>query len=287
MALTVAGGFRELAGRLVLTDTQEQDAKDQSASVIAFMGSAFTVAESAFRAGSYRRRSIIRQERDVDVMGPLASSYYRRYEDDSSAFLYWVRGKLNERYPDTKVSSQGLAVHLDFSRITVDVVPCFQRQGGGFLMPNGRRGWQATNPRFHVDMMETANESHGWELKPIVRLSKAWNTDNQHRLASFHIELMVEKVWRYRETPGTTSAAMALTLSRLSAAALEPFPDPWPHGARVDRYLTDSVRRQAASTLAHDAQDAQEAERLRLGGHEQLAYSRWKSIYPTLWPAWG
>lgn len=287
MARTVAKGLEELEGRLALTDPQEAEARDRGDSVVRFFTEKIDMAEPAFRAGSYQRRSIIRPERDVDVVAPVAFAYWGRYQADSRRFLYWIREQLNAHYGSTKVSSKGLAVHIAFSTITVDVVPCFRRKGGGYLMPDGVGGWQPTNPPYHVTMMETANKSHDWDLKPIVRLAKAWNTDNGHRLASFHVELMVEQAWRYRSITTTKARSVADTLSRLSSAVREAHADPWSPGVRIDRYLDTKTRSEAASLLVGDAAAAEAAERLRLGGREQAAYEKWAGIYPKLWPSWG
>jgi tRNA nucleotidyltransferase (CCA-adding enzyme) len=98
------------------------------------------MAESAITVGSYARGSIIRIESDIDILAPLDYPTYKEtYDNDSQAFLYMVRDSLNKKFGSTSVSSKKVAVKLDFSSITVDVVPCFRRDGGGFFMPDG---WQ-------------------------------------------------------------------------------------------------------------------------------------------------
>jgi len=198
MATTVPAGFDELLRRLALTENQKTTAAGHIASVKSFLENYFEMTtDGAFSTGSLRRQTMVRWTRDVDIMAVLSvPRYYSVHQDDSSRFLYMVRDALNERFDSTTVSSKRLAVRLDFADIVVDVVPCFRREGGGYLMPNGAGGWRATNAPFHSTLMKNANIASGQRLKPVVKLMKAWDIRNGHHLLSIHVELMVERMWR-------------------------------------------------------------------------------------------
>ena len=118
MPKTVSAGFVELLKRLQLTGEQADTASARATALKDFFDANLTMEERAFTIGSYRRGTLIRPERDIDLLAPLSyGTYKERYDDDSRAFLYFVRDKLNERYPQTKVSSRGVAVLLDFTVI--------------------------------------------------------------------------------------------------------------------------------------------------------------------------
>jgi hypothetical protein len=63
-------------------------------------------------------------------------------------------------------------------------------------MPNGKGGWQTTNPPFHEELMSDADSRLNGDLKPLVRRMKLWNLREHSRLRSFHLEMMVERAWR-------------------------------------------------------------------------------------------
>lgn len=285
MATTVIGGFAELLDRLRLTSAQDEEAKTKRDALISFFADEFDMSQKAFGIGSHRRFTLIRPERDVDVLAPLASAYWGVYEKDSRSFLYWVREKLKKNYSTTRISTRGLSIKLAFNVIEADVVPCFKRRGEGFLMPDGSKGWMATNPPFHIDMMAASNVAHEEKLKPIVKLLKAWNTDNTHHLQSFHVELMTERIWAGRKIP-THPAAVASSLASMSKMVGGAFNDPWRPGQRLDLYLTASERDVAQRLLAADADRAATAESYRLSGKDAEAYERWKVVYSSF-PAWG
>lgn len=287
MATTVAAGFAKVESDLDLTTLQDADAAHVRDVMIAHFRDKFVMDAPAFAAGSYRRRSIVRDERDVDVMAPLSrANYASQYRDDSRRFLYRVRDSLAATYPSTKVSSKQVAVRVAFARVEADVVPCFI-DGSGYLMPNGTGGWQRTNPPYHIEFMEAANKRHDWRLKPLIRIMKVWNIHNAKRVASFHLELMIESVWRYLDIPTPMATAVAATLEGVAQTVRKPFPDPWPLGVQVDAYLGYTARQAAIERLDGDAAHAREAERLRRGGYEQAAYNRWKTVFMDAWPAWG
>lgn len=287
MSTGVLAAFEELLQRQRLTERQQNVAQTRVEGLGRFFNTNFTMAITPFAVGSYARQTICAAERDIDLIAPFAANpYWERYKSNSRTFLYWVRDTLNDRYATTRVSSRQVAVKLDFTDIVTDVVPCFRREGGGYLMPNGSAGWMATNPPFHTDLMKDANLAHGSRLKPLVRLLKAWNIANGHHLSSFHMELTVERAERgcsLRSWP----AEVADLLRVLPGWVRRPFPDPWPDGQRIDNYLSADERDRAARMLESDALAAAQAEKHRIEGRIKEAFERWDVVYRGTFPAYG
>lgn len=289
MALTVSQAFTELHDRQGLTVIQRSTASTREAALRSFFSTNFDMNESLFAIGSYKRGTICRGERDIDLMAPLApfgnAKYWERYKDDSREFLYWVRDRLNTRYHSTTVSSKRVCVKLDFTDIVTDVTPCFPRQGGGYLMSNGSGGWMNTNPPFHANLMATADITLGRKLKPMVRLMKAWNIANSHHLSSFHMELMVKEI--HSGVIRSHAVEIEYTLRHLQNLVPKRFDDPWPDGQRIDSYLSASKRDTILSILESDAKRAGEALAYERAGKVREAFERWAIIYGHTFPAYG
>lgn len=289
MTLTVSQAFTELHNRQGLTAIQRSTASTREAALRSFFNTNFDMNESLFAIGSYKRGTICRGERDIDLMAPLApfssAKYWERYKDDSRAFLYWVRDHLNARYHATTVSSKRVCVKLDFTDIVTDVTPCFPRKGGGYLMPNGSGGWMNTNPPFHTDLMAAADITLDRKLKPLVRLMKAWNIANSHHLSSFHMELMVKEI----QAAGIRSHPVEVeyTLRNLPDLVRKRFDDPWPDGKRIDGYLSAAERDRVVSMLESDAKRAAEGLAYERAGQMRLAFERWNIVYRHTFPAYG
>lgn len=285
MATTVLAGFNELLARQRLTDNQIQTAQVRQRGIIDFFNRTFRMDQPAFAVGSYARQTICAGQRDIDFMAPMSTSELPQ-PPDSSRFLYRVRDALNSGYQTTTVSSKRVAVSTDFTVIKVDVVPCITRPGGGYLMPDGAGGWMATNPLAHMQLIHDADTAQNHRLRPLVKMLKAWNLANGRHLQSFHIEAMVERMWR-GVAIADWPAAVASTIKTTPTWLASPFPDPWPYGKPLDASLSYIERTQAIRLLESDAATAEQAEVYRAAGNHRAAIERWGVVYRGTFPAYG
>jgi hypothetical protein len=288
MAKTVSGAFLELLGRLDLTADQAETASTRATALKDFFDRNFTMAERSFTIGSYRRGTLVRPERDIDLLAPLDYTTYKdRFDNDSRAFLYFVRDELNDRYALSKVSSRGVAVLLDFNVIRADVVPAFRRMGGGYFIPDGRKRWTATNPDFHTRIIRDRDRELGERLKPLIRLMKFWNIQNGGHLRSFHVELMVWTIWKRDGSIPTYSVAVMQTIDVMRSWLKTSFDDPWDGGGRIDAYLSSHDRAMVRRMLDQDAKSSAQAEEYRKAEKIEKAFDRWNSVFRRGFPAYG
>jgi hypothetical protein len=286
MVWTVEAAFEELLSRQGFTSNQFAVARTRVRSIGSFLANTYAIGQEILPYGSYARGTIAAGQRDLDLMALLPSGYWSRFQGDSRPFLYWFRNTLNEHYHATEVSSRQVAVRLDFTQIVTDIAPGFVRKGGGFVIPDGSGGWQATNPPAHGSMIQQEDAAHAGRLRPLIRLMKDWNQANGRRLTSFHIEMMTTAIKRGHEI-GTWSAEVATVLFYLPSWIMSGFPDPWQPGTPVDAYLTADRREAAARSAKQDAVRARDAETYRLAGRTSDAFARWSIVYYGKFPAYG
>jgi hypothetical protein len=291
MATTVAAAFTDLQSRIALTAAQKSIASGRLANLQAFFAANYAVATPPWAIGSYGRETIIRPERDIDIMVALSvPAYWGRYEQDSRVFLRWLRDGLNQRYANTRVGVRQVAVHLALGEgLEVDLVPGFHRTGGGFLIPDGNGRWQATNPPFHDRLMTEANARTAYQLKPLVRVMKAWNVwGNGARLASFHLEMIVERVWQKATSLPSMPNAVAATLETAAGWVRASHPDPWAaSGRNLDAYLSSDTRAAVAKTMDEDGARARAAIEYVAAGRTAAAFDRWAIVFNHEFPTFG
>ncbi len=288
MATTVTGSFNELLRRLELTTDQTSTAETRAKGLKDYLDANFKMADRAFTVGSYRRGTLIRPERDVDLLSPLSvRDYWQTYKGDSREFLYMVRDKLNGGYAKTAVSSKQIAVVLDFTVIRAEIVPGFRREGGGFLIPDGQKRWIATNPPYHTNLIRDRDGELGGKLKPLIRLMKLWNIADGHHLRSFHVELIVWRMWKPATSLPAYASAMMQSLNAMAGWLKSNFADPWSAGSAIDDYLKSDERAQVRRMLQEDYKAAQEAEELRKAGKDEKAIQRWNSVFRRQFPTYG
>ena len=291
MPTTVPAAFTELQARLALTPKQRDIAAGRLANLQAFFAANYAVAKAPWAIGSYGRGTIVRPERDVDIMVALSvPEYWKRYKGDSRVFLRWLRDGLNRQYKNTRVGVRGMAVHLALGEgLEVDLVGAFRRTGGGLVIPDGAGGWQATNPPFHDQLMTDANVRTKSALKPLVRIMKAWNIlGNGGRLRSFHLEMLVERMWRKASSLPALPVAVASTLKAGGGWVRVAYRDPWaPSGKNLDAYLSVDKRAAVAKTMEEDAIRAQAGLDYAAAGKIQKAFERWNIVFGRQFPAYG
>jgi hypothetical protein len=289
MPTTVSAAFDELLRRLRLTDRQKEVARGRVSHLRQFFDNNYEVAKSAWPIGSYGRETITRPERDIDVMVALSvAAYWSTYESDSAKFLRWIREGLNREYTDTRVSTRQIAIVIELGEdLQVDLVSGFHRKGGGFLIPDGSGDWMATNPPFHDELMEKSNLRLESSLKPVVRLMKEWNRQNLGHLQSFHMEMLVERIWRSASGRLSMAHATAESLRCAPGWIRTRFPDPWMPTQYIDDYLGPTRREAVAKMLEQDAATAKRAREAEARGDHRTAIAEWGRVFPSEFPAYG
>jgi hypothetical protein len=123
-------------------------------------------------------------------------------------------------------------------------------------------------------------------LKPLVKLLKYWNICNDHLIASFHLEMMIEKMWR-NVSIGNQPHGLKETLRVLAGYLPNTFDDPWAPGGRIDSYLVGEKLKKATAYAQNDAASAKAAEELRSSGNDRAAFDQWKKVFRGQFPAYG
>ncbi len=190
--LSVQSGFEKLKTNLEISSLQRSTTSTRQQNVRDAVEKELTILDS-FLTGSYIRNTMIAplSEADIDVFVVLHHSYYNQHHP--AVVLDKVRNVLLKTYTKTpKISRNGQAVTITFDDFIVDVVPAFNRTGGGYLIPNSAEGtWISTNPKVHIDLLNTQNTYHNGKLVPLIKMVKRWNKFINQPFVSFYLELMV------------------------------------------------------------------------------------------------
>ncbi len=288
MGYTSWGCFRDLLTDLALTETQRSTARGRISHVREVTNNRFLVATEAWATGSYSRDTVIRWNRDVDVMVALDDYYWSTYQADSSKFLSFVRDRINADYPNTKISSRRISIRIETGEdFQVDLVPAFVRDGGGFFIPDGYGSWLKTNPPYHYELVKDANVALDGNLKPLVRIMKAWNQANGHQLESFHLEMMLLEMWRSESAVKTWPEAAHLSLLWLPIWLRDAYIDPWTPGGRADAYLTTEARAKVLILVEGDVRRARQALTLEARKDYRAAIDKWNDVFVGRFPRYG
>lgn len=296
MATTIQQSFLKLKQNVEITDLQEAVISTRQKSVREVIEAGINLVDPySFLTGSYSRQTLIAplKEADIDIFFVLDSKYFYHYENGQNGgqagLLDWVKRTLRKTYTETPdISRNGQAVTIRFTDFVVDVVPGFNRKGGGFLIPNSaNQSWISTDPKRHVEIMSAANKAHNGDLIPLVKMIKAWNNNNNKYFSSFHLEVLALQILQ-NVTISDFSSGVRFYFDKGRALIAQKNLDPAGYGGDVGSYINTHEKIQEAVAkfeLAYNR--AIKAEDYASRGYTKDAVEMWIKIFGDYFPAYG
>lgn len=288
MATTMTQAFSVFKTRLEITDLQTQTVSTRQRNVRSAVEKRLAVLDS-FLTGSYSRSTMIAPltQADVDVFIVLDPGYHAG--NGPSILLDRVKRVLEETYPTTPdISRSGQAVTITFTDFRVDVVPSFNRAGGGYLIPNSRGGtWISTNPKEHVSLSGRSNAAHDGDLVPLVKMLKSWNRSIDRHFRSFHLEVLAWQIFR-GVTISDFPSGTRYFFDKGRECIARSNPDPAGFGGDVGYYIHTHAQVDAAVSRFTTAYTrAIQAEEYARQGKVAAAIGEWRKVFGDIFPVYG
>lgn len=294
MATTIQQSFLKLKQNLEITGLQQSTVSTRQNSVREVMEAGLNVKDS-FLTGSYSRSTMIAplKEADVDIFFVLDNSYFYNYNKGQNGgqagLLDLVKRTLRKTYTRTPdISRNGQAVTIRFEDFVVDVVPGFNRQGGGYLIPNSiSQNWISTDPKKHVEIMSAANKAHNGDLVPLVKMIKGWNKNNNKYFSSFHLEVLALEILN-SVTISDFPSGVRYYFDKGRTTISQKNLDPAGYGGDVGNYInTQEKIQEAVSKFELAYTRAIKAEDYAKRGLVKDAVDMWIKIFGDYFPAYG
>lgn len=210
----VASRFSTFLSNIQLTSSQQADGYTKKNGVIGCLNRAYygssSGSDNSFFVGSWGKSTAIRPPRDVDVYFTLPIEVYYRFDayisNKQSALLQEVKTILQRSYPNTtNIRGDGPVVFVGFDSYCVEVVPAFALEDARYLVSDTKNGgsYKETTPWHEIVHIDGADERNSNNLRPLVRMLKAWQAYCSVPIKSFHLELLAieyieQSFWRDR-----------------------------------------------------------------------------------------
>jgi hypothetical protein len=287
MPTTITAGFQRLKENLEITDLQAGTVSTRQQRVREAVEKEMTVL-SSFLAGSYSRSTMIGplSKSDIDICMVLDPSYFDKYKP--AALLDRVRTILLKTYTTTpKISRNGQAVTITFTDFKVDVVPCYNRQGGGYLIPSSKTDtWIATNPPVHAEKTSEANRIHSGDIVPLIKMIRGWNREINDAFSGFYLELMVIDILTGVTISDHPSGVRFLLDKGREKVKFKQL-DPAGYGDQINPLNGVTSVEDAVSRFTTAYNRAMKAEEYAKNNRTESAYGEWRKIFGGYFPAYG
>jgi hypothetical protein len=293
MAISVAQAFQTFKTNLEITDLQAETVSTRQQNVRKVVESGLSVSDS-FLTGSYKRNTMTSplSEADIDVFMVLDNRYFHHYDGGKNlgqaGLLDLVKRTLRKTYTKTPdISRNGQAVTIRFDDFMVDVVPGFNRQGGGYLIPNSiSQSWISTDPKKHVEIFSSANAAHSEVFIPLVKMIKAWNKNIGKYFQSFHLEVMALQILNNVKISDFPSGVRYF-FDKGRAKIKFQTADPAGYAGDVGGYISSPAQIEDAVEKFQTAFDrAIKAEDYAERGHTADAIEIWQKIFGDYFPSY-
>jgi hypothetical protein len=163
--------------------------------------------------------------------------------------------------------------------MSIEVVPAFERDGGGYFIPDPAAGtWIATNPKRHHELSTVKNTDCDGKYVPFVKMIKGINRELGEPVApSFLLEVMAQDLVK---TPfGRYQDEIVLFLATAADRIDDLWLDPAELGGDVNTVMNAMQRLVAADALRGAQAIAERAVDLEDDGQERAAYDEWKKLF--------
>lgn len=258
---------------------------------------------SYFLTGSYRRHTMIRPPKDVDLFIVLDSGEYQDTELDdlitSRALLGRLKSTLKEIFKDDskiKIVRQRHSVLVKYDKnFSIDVIPAFETDDKkAYKIPDIEHGddgsYIVSNPKTHYEYINGINDSTSVggkkRFKKVVRLLKFIKRKEFKakpiKIRSFHFELLAAKIIGSNKINSYSEGLVNFLLKASNYFDKACIIDPANPDNKVDDYIDDldlETRKLIKTKLNDLYVICQRAIEIEISGKDVDAIEEWKKIF--------
>lgn len=190
--MTVNSYLVNLSSALVLRGIEKDSINTSISTMKLRLSSHFgTDINNQFRFGSSERETILPRKADENsdidymIVFNTSSGTFK-----PQTYLDRIRRFAEKYYSSSEIRQSNPTVVLELDHIKFDLVPAIY-QNYQYQIPSPTSSWSDwmyTDPNGFSQRLTTANTNYNFQIKPLVRLVKYWNSLNGHNFASFDLE---------------------------------------------------------------------------------------------------
>jgi hypothetical protein len=289
--MTISESFQLLLSRIQPTESELQAARQHLATIRTRLETEFEVSK-CFPIGSFSRGTSIRGFSDTDLLAVFRKAVFTWGDNliNSDTALDKVRQALAERYPNSDVYKDGIAIAVSFADGRhVDIVPgMFERMEQKwpvYWIPDDAGRWMQTWPGAHDAYLAHANTQGGSKLVYVAQLMKFWRECRGIRipLSSFHIEIVLayEEVCKGVKSYAECMLEILRSLARRECRAIR---DPYKIAGNIPAVKTDAQRERALASVTDSRTHAESAVTAESRGDINEARRQWDIVFKGNFP---
>lgn len=189
--MSVNSHLTSLASNLILSEVEKSSITTSintlSSRLSLYFGSTVT---NHFQFGSSTRGTILPRKADgysdIDYMVVFNTSDNQK---KPQTYLDRLKRFVEARYSTSEIYQSHPTIVLSLNHINFELVPA--TYNNGYQIPSPASSWlewTSTDPSGADQLLQNKNKINNYQIKPLVRLIKYWNTRKGHPFSSFSLE---------------------------------------------------------------------------------------------------
>ena len=291
MPTEVYAGFSTFLRGLVPTSGETAAARSHRASIKECLMSEFGMTDFV-PIGSFYSGTSVSGFSDVDYIAVIPTSNLKQ---DSSRTLAAVSATLRERFsttPNIRINCPAVRVPFgDGGKESTEIVPADEidlTDAAQYVydIPDCNGGWRRSSPEAHYDYVDAIDKRLAGNLRPLIRLVKAWKYYCSVPISSFYLEMYVA-----RYAANEKSIIYYIDLDAIFRALyydeLPSFQDPVAIAGTIAPCTTPSNHDLALDQVLSGHVHAEHAEDARRANKNKDAFYWWNEFFNGNFPAYG
>ena len=199
--MSVLSHLKDTSSKLVLSNNEKSSINTSISTLSIRLNDWFgstTIEQLKF--GSSTRGTILPrkadQKSDIDYM----ITFNNDSEYKPQAFIDRLRKFADNKYTTSQIAQSHPTVDLSLNHIKFDLVPAYETWWSKYIPApkSDYTDWMTTNPNDFNKELSEKNESNLYLIKPMIRLIKYWNAQNEYVYNSYELEkTLVDNTYWY------------------------------------------------------------------------------------------
>ena len=220
--------------------------------------------------GSHSTHTDVKGHSDIDMLAGLGDF---ESSESSDQVIKDFANAIQERLPDTKVSSGVMAVTVEFSDgLEVQVLPAFRYRHGYRIPDPSGKGWILTYPKRFAQELTSVNQKQSRQVVPTIKLIKSICDANNIKVSSYHVSNLALNAFKGYLGDKTHPKMLQHFFNKAKTLCTKPTSDPSGQTKYVDGDLSKTDRTRMAKAFAQMEAKFNEAM-------ESTSLDKWKDIF--------
>lgn len=193
--MSINGYLTTLSSNLIIRDN-EKDSITRSINALETRLSLYfsTEIEGQFCFGSYTRGTILPRKADENSDIDYMVVFNNKFGYKPETYFRKLRGFANHWYKTSEIYRDSPTIVLELNHIKFELVPAYSSSlywSKQYNIPAPRTSyadWMTTDPNGFNSKLTDKNVSENYNIKPLIRLLKYWNSLNGHVYSSYELE---------------------------------------------------------------------------------------------------